>query len=86
MPVNEQITDSITQVSTSTIGGTPAQAMANLLMPTSQALSTAALNASAAQQQAQTTMQSATVQGINSLMAIGTAVVGRGAESILEEG
>lgn len=86
MPVNEQITDSVTQVNTKVVGETPAMAMGNLLMSTSQALSNAAHNATAAQQQAQITMQAATVQGVNSLMAIGSAVIGRGAEGIIEKG
>lgn len=86
MPVNEQITDSVTQVNTKVVGETPAMAMGNLLMSTSQALSNAAHNATAAQQQAQITMQAATVQGVNSLMAIGSSVIGRGAESIIEKG
>ncbi|NVK72140.1 Killing trait [Marinomonas spartinae] len=86
MPVNEQITDSVTQVNTKVVGETPAMAMGNLLMSTSQALGTSAHNATAAQQQAQITIQAATVQGINSLMAIGSAVTGRGAESIIEKG
>lgn len=85
MPVNEQITDSVTQVNTKVVGETPAMAMGNLLMSTSQALGTAAHNATAAQQQAQITMQAATVQGVNSLMAIGSSVVGRSAESIIEK-
>lgn len=86
MPVNEQITDSVTQVNTKVVGETPAMAMGNLLMSTSHALSNAAHNATAAQQQAQITMQAATVQGVNSLMAIGSSVIGRGAEGILEKG
>jgi|TARA_B110000240_G_C13127716_1_gene295407 deoxyxylulose-5-phosphate synthase len=86
MPVNEQITDSITQVNTKVVGETPAMAMGNLLMSTSQALSNAAHNASSAQQQAQITMQAATVQGVNSLMAIGSSVIGRSAEAIIEKG
>ncbi|BFM50400.1 MULTISPECIES: RebB family R body protein [unclassified Marinomonas] len=86
MPVNEQVTDSVTQVNTKVVGETPAMAMGNLLMSTSQALSNAAHNATAAQQQAQITMQAATVQGVNSLMAIGSAVIGRGAEGIIEKG
>ena len=85
MPVNEQITDSVTQVNTKVVGETPAMAMGNLLMSTSQALSGAALNGYSAQQQAQITMQAATVQGVNSLMAIGSAVVGRSAEGIIEK-
>lgn len=86
MPVNEQVTDSVTQVNTKVVGETPAMAMGNLLMSTSQALSNAAHNATAAQQQAQITMQAATVQGVNSLMAIGSSVIGRSAEGIIEEG
>ena len=85
MPVNEQITDSVTQVNTKVVGETPAMATGNLLMSTSQALGTAGLNATGAQQQAQITMQAATVQGVNSLMAIGSSVIGRGAEGILEK-
>jgi len=61
-------------------------AMGNLLMSTSQALSNAAHNATSAQQQAQITMQAATVQGVNSLMSIGGSVVGRSAEGIIEKG
>ncbi|ADZ91907.1 RebB family R body protein [Marinomonas mediterranea] len=86
MPVNEQITDSVTQVNTKVVGETPAMAMGNLLMSTSHALSNAAHNATAAQQQAQITMQAATVQGVNSLMAIGSSVIGRSSEGIIEKG
>lgn len=86
MPVNEQITDSVTQVNTKVVGETPAMAMGNLLMATSQALGNAAHNATAAQQQAQITMQAATVQGVNSLMSIGSSVIGRSAEGIIEKG
>ena len=85
MPVNEQITDSVTQVNTKVVGETPAMAMGNLLMATSQALGNSAHNATAAQQQAQITMQAATVQGVNSLMSIGSSVIGRSAESIIEK-
>jgi hypothetical protein len=86
MPVNEQITDSVTQVNTKTVGESPAMAMGNLLVSTSQALANAAHNATAAQQQAQITMQAATVQGVNSLMSIGGSVIGRSAEEIVEKG
>ncbi len=86
MPVNEQVTDSVTQVNTKVVGETPAMAMGNLLMATSQALGNSAHNATAAQQQAQITMQAATVQGVNSLMSIGSSVIGRSAEGIIEEG
>jgi len=83
--VNAQITDSVTQVNTKVVGETPAMAMGNLLMSTSQALSNAAHNATNNQQQASITMQAATVQGVNSLMATGSAIIGRGAEEILDE-
>ncbi|NGN96235.1 glycerol-3-phosphate dehydrogenase subunit C [Vibrio sp. JPW-9-11-11] len=85
MPVNEQVTDSVTQVNTKVVGETPAMAMGNLLMSTGQALGTAAHNATSAQQQAQITMQAATVQGVNALMSIGASVVGRSAEGIIEK-
>lgn len=85
MPVNEQITDSVTQVNTKVVGETPAMAMGNLLMSTSQALGNAAHNATSAQQQAQITMQAATVQGVNSLMSIGSSVIGRAAEGVIEK-
>ncbi|CAH9049953.1 hypothetical protein PSECIP111951_00525 [Pseudoalteromonas holothuriae] len=71
MPVNEQITDSVTQVNTKVVGETPAMAMGNLLMARSQALSYNAHNAISAQQQAQITMQAATVQGVNALSTVG---------------
>lgn len=86
MPVNEQVTDSVTQVNTKVVGETPAMAMGNLLMSSSQALANSAHNATAAQQQAQVTMQAATVQGVNSLMSIGSSVIGRSAEGIIEKG
>lgn len=86
MPVNEQVTDSVTQVNTKVVGETPAMAMGNMLMSTSQALGTAAHNGTGAQQQAQITMQAATVQGVNSLMSIGSSVIGRSAEGIIEPG
>lgn len=50
MPVNEQVTDSVTQVNTKVVGETPAMAMGNMLMSTSQALGTAAHNGTGAQQ------------------------------------
>ncbi len=86
MPVNEQVTDSVTQVNTKVVGVIPPMAMANLAMSTSQALATSAHNATAAQQQAQITMQAATVQGVNSLMSIDSSVIGRSAEGIIEKG
>lgn len=59
MPVNEQITDSVTQTNTKVVGETPAMAMGNLSESAE-----AAHNATSAQQQAQIAMQAATVQGV----------------------
>ena len=81
--VNSQITDSVTQVNTSVVGETPAMGMGNVLLSTSQALGTSALNATTGNQQASITMQAATVQGVNSLMSIGSSVIGRGTSEIL---
>lgn len=83
--VNAQITDSVTQVNTKVVGETPAMAMGNLLMSTSHALSNGAHNATSAQQQGQVTMQASTVQGINSLMSVGSAVIGRSSEEVIEK-
>ncbi|MBU2899345.1 RebB family R body protein [Vibrio hepatarius] len=84
--VNGQITDSVTQVNTKVVGETPAMAMGNLLVSTSHALSTGAHNVTSAQQQGQITMHAATVQGINSLMSVGSAAIGRTSEEIIEKG
>ncbi len=66
--VNEKITDTVIQVNTKVLAGAPAMAMG-------QALANAAMNATAAQQQAAITAQAATVQGVNSLGTIGSAVL-----------
>ena len=85
MPVNEQVTDSVTQVNTGVVGVTPASGMGNLMISTSHALSTNALNATGANQQGGIVMQSATVQGVNSLLATCSATLGRGAQEILHK-
>ncbi|SFD51869.1 RebB family R body protein [Pseudoalteromonas denitrificans] len=85
MPVNEQVTDSVTQVNTSVLGGTPAMATGNLMMSSSQSLGTSALNATESSQHGGITMHSVTVQGLNSLMSTCNAVIGRSAESIIEK-
>ncbi len=85
MPVNEQVTDSVTQVNTSVVGETPASAAGSLFLATSQALGTSALNAASDSQQGSVVMQTATVQGINSLVSTSVATIGRGAEEILEK-
>jgi hypothetical protein len=83
--VNGQITDSVTQVNTKVVGETPAIAMGNLMMSTAHALSTGAHNATSAQQQGQIMMHAATVQGVNALMSVGSSVIGRAGEVILEK-
>ncbi|MET0392577.1 MAG: RebB family R body protein [Chitinophagaceae bacterium] len=71
--VNDQITDSITQVNTKVLGDSPAMAMGNLFIATSQALSNAAHNATNNQQQSNVTTQAATTAGITTLYSIDTA-------------
>ncbi|WP_047042707.1 RebB family R body protein [Vibrio mexicanus] len=84
--VNEQITDSITQTNTQVIGSAPSNAMGNLYTAMGLAMSNMNNNATSAQQQAQIGMQTATVQGVNSLTAMGTAVLGRATEEVVEKG
>lgn len=74
--INSQITDSITQVNTKVLGDSPAIAMGNLFVATSQALSNAAHNATTAQQQTVITAQAATTQGVSTLYSVDTASTG----------
>ena len=83
--VNEQITDSVTQTNTQVLAGSPANAMGNLFTSMGLAMSKLNNNATSAQQQANIGMQAATVQGVNALTAIGTAVLGRATEAIVEK-
>ena len=71
--VNDQITDSVSQVNTKVLGDSPAMAMGNLVMATSQALSNAAHNATSSQQQTNITAQAATTSGITTLYSIDTS-------------
>ena len=71
--VNSQITDSITQVNTKVVGESPAMAMGNLFMATSQALGNAAHNATTSQQQSNITAQASTTMGVTTLYSIDTA-------------
>ena len=84
MPVNDAVTDSVTQVNTGVVGETPAMAGGNLLLSTSHAMGVSALNSVNANQQATVVHQASTVQGVNALFSTGTAVVGRSVEVILE--
>jgi hypothetical protein len=82
--VNDQVTDSITQVNTKVLGDAPAMAMGNLFVATGQALSLAALNATNAQQQNNMTAQAATTMGITTLYSINTAATGISASDLLK--
>ncbi|KJZ09904.1 MAG: RebB family R body protein [Marinomonas sp.] len=84
--VDGSITDSVTQVNTKVLGDTPATAMGNLMMPTSQALAAGAQNLVSGQQQANVMYQAATVQGINALMNTGNAVTGTVTGNIIDRG
>lgn len=84
--VNSQITDSITQVNTKVLGDAPATAMGNFMIATSQALSNAAHNATSGQQQAASTLQAATVQGVSTLYCIDTMSTGVATAAIAGNG
>ena len=81
--VNNQITDSVTQVNTKVLGDAPAVAMGNLFQATAQALSNAAHNATTSQQQTNVTAQAATTMGVATLYSIDTASTGIATSKIL---
>ncbi len=83
--VNSQISDAVTQVNTKVLGSAPAQAMGNLFLATSQALSNAAHNATNNQQQSNITAQAATTSGITTLYSIDTASTGVATEKIFSK-
>jgi len=80
--INNQITDSITQVNTKVLGDAPAIGMGNLFIATGQALSNAAHNATNNQQQSYVTMQASTTQGVATLLTIDTGSTGYATASI----
>lgn len=82
--VNNQITDSVSQVNTKVLGDAPAIAMGNLFVATSQALSNAAHNASNNQQQSYVTMQASTTQAVSTLLSVDTASNGEATVKILK--
>ncbi|WP_353861763.1 RebB family R body protein [Azospirillum formosense] len=81
--LNNQITDSVSQVNTKVLGDAPAVAMGNLFVATSQALSNAAHNATNNQQQSYVVMQAATTQGLSTLYSVDTATAGVATTQIL---
>jgi hypothetical protein len=82
--VNDQITDSVAHVNTKVLGDSPAMAMGNLFMATSQALSNAAHNATNNQQQSTITAQSSTTMGVTTLYSIDTASEAEGTTKIYQ--
>ena len=80
--INDQITDSVTQVNTQVLGDSPAVSGANLIVSTSQALSNSAHNATAAQLQSYVTSQASTTSAVATLLAIDTASAGRAVNAI----
>jgi hypothetical protein len=68
--VNTQITDSITEVNTVTLGVAPAVAVSTLYQATAQAMGNAAHNSTVAMQQGNILAQAATTQGVNLLYSI----------------
>lgn len=82
--INSQITDSVTQVNTKVLGDSPAMAMGNFMMATSQALSNAAHNATSSQYNSNVTAQAATTQGVSTLYCIDTASTGMATKEIYQ--
>ena len=81
--VNNQITDSVTQVNTQVLGVSPALSLSNLYQATSQALANAAHNATISQQQTNITAQAATTMGVATLYSLDTASTGLATKTIL---
>lgn len=71
--VNDQITDSVSQINAGVVGLSPAMAMANLYMTTSLALSNAALNASSHQQHSNMAAHAAATMSVTNLLTLDTA-------------
>ncbi len=75
-PVNNQITDAVTQANTKVLGEAPAVAMGSLYQSTAHALGLAMENAVSAQQQSNVTAQAATTMGVATLYSLDTAAAG----------
>jgi hypothetical protein len=73
MPVNDQITDSVTQVNTKVLGEAPAQAMGTLYQTASAAAGIALQNAVHAQNNQYALNNAATTEGVNLLYTSPTA-------------
>jgi hypothetical protein len=84
--VNDQVTDSISQVNTKVLGDAPAMATGNLFVVTSQALANAAHNATGNQQNSYVTLQASTTQGVATLMGLNQSSSGVAAAGISKTG
>lgn len=73
MPVNDQITDSVTQVNTKVLGEAPAQAMGTLYQTASASAGIALQNAVHAQNNQYALNNAATTEGVNLLYTSPTA-------------
>ncbi len=80
--VNNQITDSVTQVGVTMLGNASAIAMGNLYQATAQALANAAHNATVAQQQTNVMAQAATTMGVAILYSLNTRATGTATKKI----
>lgn len=69
-PVDDQVTDSVTQTNVKVLGDAPAVSLGLLYQATAQALANAAHNATAAQQQTFITAQAATTQCVVTLLSL----------------
>ncbi|WP_125784298.1 RebB family R body protein [Pseudoalteromonas rubra] len=80
--VNSQITDAVTQVNTKVLGDTPAVAMGNLMLASSQALASTAQRSALSQKFS----MSPIAQGVSSLYSLDTASTGIATRRILNRG
>jgi len=80
--MNSQVTDAVTQANVKVLGDSPAMALGNLYIVTSQALGNAAHNATTSQQQTNVTAQAATTEGVAMLLSVDTAATGKATQAI----
>ena len=79
--INEQITDSVTQVNTKVLGDAPAIAMGSIYESLAHAIGVLMENAVSQQNQQSITAQAATTQGVAQIFAIDTASSAKVAEN-----
>jgi hypothetical protein len=72
--LNGQLTDAVTQANVKILGDTPAQGMATLYQPAAQSLALSMQNTISGQQQANIINSAATIQGVNSILTLNSAI------------